>query len=138
MEMKSLKSRRKGLATVEMAIVLPLLLMLVLGVIHYGWLFLKMQQITNAARSGARVAIRANVTDPAEVQAAVTSALANAGIGAVVVPVITPGIDIGTGEELTVKLTVPKTTPGISLINATFLPTPANLVASVTMAKEGP
>ena len=49
-----LKARQSGLATIEMAMVLPLLMLLTLGVIEYGWMFLKSQQITNAARQGAR------------------------------------------------------------------------------------
>ena len=42
---------------VEAAIVFPILLMLTLGAIEYGWLFLNAQQVTNAARQGARIAI---------------------------------------------------------------------------------
>jgi Flp pilus assembly protein TadG len=138
MEIKSSRTRFKGLALVEMAIVLLLLLMLTLGVIHYSWLFLQTQQITNAARSGARVAIRPDATT-GDVQDAVTRALATAGIGAVVVPVITPSIDPDPGNEVTVKLTVSTSTPGVSFLNnVPFLPTPDYLSASVTMAKEGP
>ena len=32
---------------------LPLLLLVMLGAIEYGWLFFNVQQITNAARQGA-------------------------------------------------------------------------------------
>ena len=64
---------RRGTVTIEMAISLPLLLLLVLGVIEYGWMFLKNQGVTNTARQTARVAARYNVTD-AEIQGAFTSA----------------------------------------------------------------
>jgi Flp pilus assembly protein TadG len=142
MEIKSSKSRFKGAALVELAIVLPLLLMLTIGVIHYSWLFLKAQQITNAARSGARVAIRPDATTN-DVQLAVNNALTYAGIGgAAPVPQITPSIDPGMGNEVTVRLTVstdPAINPGVSLLRNSFLwPTPGHLSASVTMAKEGP
>ena len=49
--------RRDGLAVVEMAIVLPLLILLTFGMIEYGWLFLRSQEISNAARQGARIGV---------------------------------------------------------------------------------
>ena len=140
MEVKASKSRFKGTALVETAIVFPLLLTLTLGVIQYSYLFLKAQQITNAARSGVRAAVRYGAKD-ADVQNAVTNALAATGM-TVGAPVITPSIDPGMGNEVTVRLTVstnPDINPGVSLLrNSFFWPTPASLSASVTMAKEGP
>ncbi len=43
-----------GGAAVEFAIVLPVLLLLVLGAIDWGWYFFVEQVVTNAAREGAR------------------------------------------------------------------------------------
>ena len=40
-----------------MAIVAPLLLTLVFGIIEFGWVFMTYQTITNAAREGARTAV---------------------------------------------------------------------------------
>ena len=45
---------QKGAAAVEFAIVLPLLLLLVFGMIEFGLLFYNKQVITNASREGAR------------------------------------------------------------------------------------
>jgi Flp pilus assembly protein TadG len=50
-------SRSGGAAAVEAALVLPILLLVTFGGIRYGWFFLKAQQITNAARCGARTAV---------------------------------------------------------------------------------
>ena len=58
----SKNKRFRGLATVETAIVLPLLLLITFGLLEYGWLFLKMHEITNAARHGARLAIRPSIS----------------------------------------------------------------------------
>jgi len=77
---------RRGAAMVEMAIVLVLLLMLSLGVIEYGWLFLTMQRITNAARQGARVAAPLGATDT-DGEAAMTTLLAGVPTA---VPDVTP------------------------------------------------
>ena len=51
------KRNRRGAAIVEFAVVLPLLLLLLFGIIDFGWVFLVRQTLTNAAREGARVAV---------------------------------------------------------------------------------
>lgn len=50
------RKRRRAGATVEMAVVLPLLLTMAFGIIEYGWVFTVKQALTTAAREGARVA----------------------------------------------------------------------------------
>lgn len=117
---------RRGAAMVEMAIVLVLLLMLTLGVIEYGWLFLTMQRITNAARQGARVAAPLGATDT-DGEAAMTTLLAG-------VPTAVPDVTT-TGANVTATVTV--TTSAVRLVNWDALPVPATLQATVTMAKEG-
>jgi Flp pilus assembly protein TadG len=47
----------KGQAFVELAIVLPLLLMILCGIIDYGWIFTNQNIIDHCAREGARYAI---------------------------------------------------------------------------------
>lgn len=47
----------QGAALVEFAIVLPLLLLLLVGMIEFGLLFYNKQVLTNASREGARVGI---------------------------------------------------------------------------------
>src|SRR5689334_15637197 len=46
--------RAQGAAAVEMALVLPLLMLLVLGALDWGYYFFVAQIVTNAAREGAR------------------------------------------------------------------------------------
>jgi Flp pilus assembly protein TadG len=59
--MASVKPRswacEKGAELVEFAIVLPLLLLVLFGIIDFGMLFHRYQVVTNAAREGARVAV---------------------------------------------------------------------------------
>jgi Flp pilus assembly protein TadG len=45
----------RGAELVEFALTLPLLLLLVLGIIEFGFLFQEYEVVTNAAREGARV-----------------------------------------------------------------------------------
>jgi Flp pilus assembly protein TadG len=52
----SMKHRR-GAAAVEMAIVLPLFMMIVMGIIEFGRAMMVGQLVTNAARHGSRLSI---------------------------------------------------------------------------------
>ena len=54
---RKLKKNEKGQAFVELAIVLPLLLMILCGIIDYGWIFTNQNTIDHCAREGARYAI---------------------------------------------------------------------------------
>lgn len=53
---RGLKSER-GAELIEFALVLPMLLVIVLGIVDFGFLFQRMQVMTNAAREGARIAV---------------------------------------------------------------------------------
>jgi len=54
---------RRGAAVVEMAVVTPVLLLLLLGTIEFGWLFHVKQSMTTASRVGARTASMAGTTN---------------------------------------------------------------------------
>jgi Flp pilus assembly protein TadG len=61
--------REKGAELLELALVLPLLLVLVVGVIDFGQAYAIKDQLTGAARDGARVAVNGfNDTDTANPQ----------------------------------------------------------------------
>jgi Flp pilus assembly protein TadG len=68
-----------GAELVEFAIVLPLLLLVLFGIIDFGMLFHRYQVVTNAAREGARVAVLPLYTD-ADVITRVTQYLTTAGL----------------------------------------------------------
>jgi Flp pilus assembly protein TadG len=53
---RRLKSER-GAELIEMALVLPLLLLLIVGMVDFGFLFARYEVLTNAAREGARIAV---------------------------------------------------------------------------------
>jgi Flp pilus assembly protein TadG len=55
--------RKRGTAVVEFAVVLPLLILILFGIIEFGWLFLVRQTLVNAAREGCRVAVLRTATD---------------------------------------------------------------------------
>ena len=133
----SCRHHRRALAAVEAALVLPLLALLMFGLLTYGLLFLRVQQVTSAARRGARVAVRADAT-AADVTSAVDTLMLAAGFQNGDYSTTLAPADIGnveTGQPITITVNVDYASafgPAIPLI-----PTPANLGASVTMAKEG-
>jgi Flp pilus assembly protein TadG len=54
---RRLVQRERGAELIEFALVLPLLLLLVLGIVDFGFLFQRLEVVTNAAREGARIAV---------------------------------------------------------------------------------
>jgi Flp pilus assembly protein TadG len=48
--------RRRGLAAVELAVISPVLILILMGIIEFGWLFFFKQAITTATRVAARYA----------------------------------------------------------------------------------
>lgn len=65
---------RRGVSAVEFALVTPLFLALVLGIVEFGRAMMVGQLVTNAAREGARMAILSGSSN-AQVEAAVTDNL---------------------------------------------------------------
>ena len=53
---RRLRSER-GAELIEFALVLPLLLFIIMGLIDFGFLFQRFEVVTNAAREGARMAV---------------------------------------------------------------------------------
>ena len=92
----------RGSQIVEGALVLPLLLLVVLGILDFGLLFWRFETVTNAAREGARVAILPGYTTT-DVENRVQQFLTDAGLTAtptttVVAPV---AVDVGGGTCIT-------------------------------------
>ena len=136
--MARMKSRERGVALIELALVLPLLLLLTFGVIEYGWVFTNTAELTNAARNAARLGVRPNVTS-AQVTASIDDLLGLTGLAEAPYEVtLTPAevADLLPGQTFTVRITVPYSE--VELIGFPLIPTPTNLRAQVTMAKEGP
>jgi Flp pilus assembly protein TadG len=132
------KTPSRGIALVEIALVLPLFLLVLLGMIEYSWLFWKNQQINNAAREGARIAIFETSLN-ADVTAAVDQVMNDAGFPAGVwTTTITPAdvLTVAPGDPIEVNVSVDYS--DIDVLGTSLLPLPATIGGSTTMAKEGP
>lgn len=78
---------QRGAELIEFALVLPLLLVVIAGIVDFGFLFQRYVVVNNAAREGARVAILPNYT-AANASARVT-AYVREGVGDQTLPVNT-------------------------------------------------
>jgi Flp pilus assembly protein TadG len=98
----------KGAELIEMALVMPILLLLVMGIVDFGFMFQRYVVLTNAAVEGARVATMPGYTD-VEARARVIEYAAGGGIQGVVTPVVTPvtlpGASGGTWPGMQVTVT---------------------------------
>jgi Flp pilus assembly protein TadG len=128
---------RRGTTVVETAIVFPVLVLVTLGAIHYGWLFLKAQQITNAARHGARMAILPGATYDSVLED-VNDLMTAAGMPLPMFTMTTEDVTTADPNHPAVTVTITVDSNDVDFMNTVLLPTPANLTARVTMAKEGP
>jgi Flp pilus assembly protein TadG len=101
-------SDRSGAAAVEFALVLPLLVLILFGIVEFAAAWHARQLITNAAREGARVAVVGNAMMPVatlveEVQQAVERA-AGSMIDLSNLTVTMEGVGVATSETAAVTL----------------------------------
>lgn len=127
---------KRGMALVEGSIVMLLLILLTFGIMEYGWLFHRIQEMNSIARAGARQAVLPDST-LGDVQTVVDTLAANYGIAGFTTTINPADITVlGSGELITV--TVEVSYANIELVGGALFPMPDPLRASVTMAKEGP
>lgn len=117
---RPLRDRRRGTAAVEFALVAPLFVLLVFGMIEYGRMVMVQQLLVNAAREGARVGVLDGSTQTS-VTTAVNNYLSPAGITTATVTVVpsTPSSAAAT-DPVTVTVSVP-------FNNVSWLPSPMYL-----------
>lgn len=98
-----------GASAVEFALVLPLLLMLILGMVEFGTLFYRQAIISWSSREAARTGIVQAAPKPTagQVQAVVSSVLSKSGLGTSPVAVTVTGAGGAFGTDLTVLVESP-------------------------------
>lgn len=123
---------RRGAAAVEMAIVSPILLAMLFGIVEYGWVFMLQSNVTNAARDACRVGILPyadNATADAAIKVRFASAIAGTGLteGTGYSVQITRATGANNVQTVTVTARVPWAKA--SLVGGGVLPNPKSLLA---------
>lgn len=133
---------RRGVMLVEAALMLSLLMTLTFAIFEYGWIFIKSQELRNAASTGARIGSLApeikNESMTAKAQARVNAMLADYKIVGASVTYDPPDFDnVARGDPVRVAITVVYDgNVDLQLVGFPLIPVPANLAAEATFPKQ--
>ena len=127
------RTNDRGANLVEFALLAPLLLLLVFGIIEFGWLFGQFNDVRHGAREGARFAA-VNAGNEVQVRDTVCSSMEglSAGMSSIIVDLTRGGVNVGDQSTITVTANVTSLS-GVPLIT-TFLPN--QLTSTVTFRQE--
>ena len=103
--------REDGVVAVEFALILPILLVIMFGIIEFGFVLFEKQVITNASREGARAGIVQAAPKPSEVniQDVVKAYLTGAGLAEASATIDVTGEELAHPNNLTVRVDYPYT-----------------------------
>jgi Flp pilus assembly protein TadG len=103
--------REDGVVAVEFAIVLPVLLLILFGIIEFGFVLFEKQVITNASREGARAGIVQAAPKPSEtkIKDVVKAYLKGAGLAEASATINVTGQELAHPNDLTVTVQYPYT-----------------------------
>ena len=125
--------RARAAAVVEFAVVLPLLLTILFGIIEYGYIFMVRQTVQHAAREGCRLAVLQTSVEPyANVTTRINEVMAAANLNGFSV-VMSHATASNPLETVTVS--IPYST--VSLLGGFFGNPDYDLTGSCSMRKEG-
>ena len=125
-------TRRTGAATVEFAIVAPIVFLVVLGLVQFASLLMCQNMLTVAAREGARLASMSSTISKDLVVSEMEERLSHAGIDPNQVTINVNPTNLGslnTGDEVSISVSVPLSEMGWIWAIA---PPNANLTAEIT------
>lgn len=126
------KLLRRAAVAVEMAVVTPLLLTMLFGIIEFGWLFTVRSTMVNAAREGARLGALPGSTET-EIEDRTRELLDSLNIDGHCSVTVTPATD----ADPTVTVTVSAPRSSISLLGNFFGMTSGTVEGSASMRAEG-
>jgi Flp pilus assembly protein TadG len=128
------RTARLGAAATEFAIVAPVFLLLVIGIIELGRALMVQQVLVNASRVGVREAITLGATTT-EVEAAVEDYAASVAVPGVSVDVTPDPATASAGDSITVTASVPFN--DVSWLASPWFLGGDTLTANSRMRKEG-
>lgn len=135
--------RRRGISVVEMAIVTPLMITMIFGIMEFGWTFMIRQMMANAVREGARVAAIQATVDDVGIRNAVRGAMESVGMLTIADSDITVDhwckYTDGTPPDFTETITLAVDYDDVTLVGGYFgwFGQSSEIVTSSSMRKEG-
>jgi len=132
---RNLQRDERGMESVELAIALPILLLVLFAGFEYGWAVLKSIQVDHAARVGAREAALSGAS-AGDVADRVQAVLADSGIsGATVTLTPVDPASVGAGTPIVVEIVAPYS--DIQLLGlGRIMPLPSSIRGRASMVKE--
>ena len=129
------RSWRRGAALVEFAVIAPIFLTLVGGMIELGRAIVVVQILTNASREGARVAGYSTTTSTSTVTSAVNTFLTSEGVSGATTA-ISPGSlsSVANGTQVSVTVSIPYSS--VSWLPKPFFLGGQTLTATTVMCRE--
>lgn len=126
---------RRGVETIEVAIALPLMIIIIFSGLEYGWAVIRSVQLDYAARAGARAASLSDAT-VADVESRVNDALQKIGIQSSTV-IVTPAdlTAVPAGTMIKVEVEVPYADVRLVGLGA-LMPMPATIRGHASMVRE--
>lgn len=131
-----LKRKTLGVALVEFALLLPILVALFLGTLEFGWAIYIQNVLSDAARQGARVASTDSVT-VSDILSTVDTVVTNSKLSTASLSVDVNPANVSAqakGTPITVTVSLPYTS--VSILPTTLFLTSVTLQSEVTMNKE--
>ena len=126
---------RRAAALVEMAVVTPLLLVMLFGIMEFGWAFMIHENLTNATREAARVGILQGATEE-DIEQRFVDAMAGNGITVTAeMLTITPATD--ENPNVTVSASVPYSQVSLTGLTSFLGIERDSIQATCSMHKEG-
>ena len=122
----------RGSELVEMAIVLPIFILLIMGIMDFGFLFQRYEIVLNSAREGARLAVTNGTLDEPDIQLRVQNYLTNSGLPGTAVTNAGDSTMIVSGTAVDTK-----TVTVLYSSDFLFLPGSVDLKAVSTMRVQG-
>ncbi len=131
------RDRRRGAEILEAALVLPIVLLLVSGMVEFAYFFHLQHNLTSAAREGARAGIPFGASNT-DVNTAIDKVMNSVGLKTGDFDVsVTPSdvLDATAGTDVTVTISAPWSKVGVSLFG--LIDKNKLVKGSVVMRKEG-
>lgn len=128
------RTKRRGAAIVEMAVITPLLILLLFGMIEFGWVFMVQSSLTNAAREACRVGVLEGASE-ADIRSRFLDAAGATGLDFTAEMITITEEVVGDYDVLTVQVVVPYSE--VSLVGGYLGTTRTNIGSTCSMRKEG-